>query len=284
MLKWPQKAQSAIRKFFEPLQDIDVYIEDSNDEVFYRCLLKYACGDKVKVARVFSLGGRRAVEAAAMTHNHKNRRALFIVDGDLPWVRGDASPIIQGLHRHDAYCIENLLFCEKALGLVFAQEAVLTEANAHATLDYAAWKNSISEPLLKLFAAFATVNHFDPTVPTVSKGVGVLCKKTANGTVLDSTKVQQKIEDSIQCASAKIVTQAAASDFFDKILERIKLLKDPLNAVSGKDFLLPLIDFHLQTLGCRIRRKSLRVRLAAAGDRTRFDSLAKSLEKAAAGF
>lgn len=283
MLKWPHKAQAAIRKLFEPLQDIDVYVEDSNDEVFYRCLLTHACGGKVKIARVFSLGGRPAVEAAAVVHDYMNRRALFIVDGDLPWVRGEASPTIPGLHRHEAYCIENLLFCEKALGFIFSQEAVLTEVNAHATLDYATWRKSVSEPLLNLFAAFATLNHFDPTIPTVSKGVGALCTKTTHSTALDALKVQQQISDALQNASAKTSTPTVANDFFSKVLNRIMSLKDPLNAVSGKDFLLPLVDFHLQALGCRIRRKSLRVRLAAAGDKMRFDSLAKSLEKAAAG-
>ena len=109
MLKWPERAKAAIRKLFEPLQDLDVYVEDANDEGFYRCLLNHATDGKVRVARVFALGGRNAVLSAAAAHDQRTRRAVFIVDGDLPWVKGESIPEVDGLHRHEAYCIENLL-------------------------------------------------------------------------------------------------------------------------------------------------------------------------------
>ena len=111
VFRWPKRARAAIRKLFEPLQPIDVYVEDTNDEVFYRALLNRVLDGRVHIARVFGLGGRQAVVEAAANHDHFERRALFIVDGDLEWVRGLPAPKIPYLHRHEAYCIENLLFC-----------------------------------------------------------------------------------------------------------------------------------------------------------------------------
>jgi hypothetical protein len=131
MLKWPERAKAAIVKLFEPLQPIDVYVEDTNDEAFYKTLLNKVSQDKVHIARVFALGGRKAVEDAAKVHDFSKRRALFIIDGDLDWVRGLPAPQIVGIHRHNAYCIENLLFCKKAVVQILSQDAVVSEDEAY---------------------------------------------------------------------------------------------------------------------------------------------------------
>lgn len=285
MLRWPSRARTALRKLFEPLQDIDVYVEDTNDEAFYRCLLNSASGGRVSVARVFGLGGRQAVLATATVHDHKTRRALFIIDGDLPWVRGEGPPNIVGLHQHNAYCVENLLICEEALSQLLAQEIAVTEADAATALDFHNWRNTLLSPLAELFAAFATVNEVDPTVPTVSKGAGVLCstKKKAGAPTLDLAKVRKARDHALQSAEAVLGTKPVATRYTE-ILQRILAKSDPLLAVSGKDYVIPLIDFHLQSLGCRIKRKSLRIRLASAGQRARFSALAESLLHAARGY
>lgn len=285
MLKWPTRAKAALRRLFEPLQDVDVYVEDTNDEAFYRCLLNSATNGKVSVARVFGLGGRPAVLAAAATHNHGKRRALFIIDGDLPWVRGEAPPSIVGLHQHDAYCVENLLVCEKAIGLLLSQEVAITEGEATILLDFQNWRGILLGPLTELFAAFATVSEIDPTARTVSNGAGVLCitRKKSTAPVLDAAKVQRARDQALRAAEAVLGANPVAARYA-AILQRIRAIDDPLLAVSGKDFVIPLIDFHLQALGCRIRRKSLRIRLASVGQLARFSALSESLLLASRGY
>lgn len=284
MLRWPKRANAAIRKLFEPLQDVDVYVEDINDEAFYRCLLNSATTGSVKIARIFALGGRKPVVDAAESYDHRTRPALFIVDGDLPWVRGEHAPTVVGLHCHDAYCIENLLLCEKALSTLLSQEIVVTEDEARRRLGYQDWNQSIVAPLVELFAAFATVNHFDPTVATVSQGVAVMCVQNHSSvTELDPVKVRRARDRSIALAEVAIDAPTVSAHYAG-LLSRLTTMPNPLRAISGKDFLLPLIDFHLQSLGCRIRRKSLRVRLASTGDMERFSQLANSLRLAARGY
>ncbi len=285
MLKWPDRAKSALRKLFEPLQEIDVYVEDTNDEAFYRCLLNSAANGTVKVSRVFSLGGRSAVVDAAIAHDQKTRRALFIIDGDLPWVQGKPVPSIVGLHCHDAYCIENLILCEKALVLILSQEAVITEEEAAYRLAFDNWVDAIEAPLVDLFSAFATVNAVDPTVPTVSQKVGVMCTRHSSTgiTTLDISKVNRARDKALKAAVA-IADEATVTATHRQTLSRLKGLPQPLRAVSGKDFVLPLVDFHLQSLGCRIKRSSLRVRLASAGDLRRYAPLSAALCQAASGY
>jgi len=285
MIQWPQRARAAIRKLFEPLQDIDVYVEDANDEVFYRMLLKKVSGGRVRVARVFALGGRTAVIDAAAQHDFSRRRALFLIDGDLNWVRGVPPPNVIGLHQHDAYCVENLLLCEKALAFVLAQEVVLSEEDAETALNFDAWVNSIRQPLVALFAAYGTAHEIAPEIPTVSKGVGVLCatNRRARRTSLDAEKVSRE-EARLLSAVKNIGGKGLVESTYERILRRLQSLPFPLHGVSGKDFLLPLADLLLQSHGCRIKRRSLRVRLATAGDLTRYSRLHEALLNAARGY
>lgn len=285
MIQWPQRAKAAIKKLFEPIQDIDVYVEDTNDEVFYRTLLNKVSDGKVCIARVFALGGRSAVIEAATQHDFSQRRALFLIDGDLNWVRGSPPPNVVGLHQHNAYCVENLLLCKKALAFVLSQDAVLSEEEAEKTLNFDTWVSSIQSPLITLFAAYGTAHEVAPALPTVSKGVGVLCtscRKTKH-TSLDSIKANQESEI-ILSATEKIGGKDLVTHTYSRILHRLQSLPFPLHGVSGKDFLLPLADFLLQSHGCRIKRRSLRVRLATAGDMNRFSSLHEALLNAARGY
>jgi len=284
MIRWPERAKAAIKKLFEPLQPIDVYVEDTNDEAFYRTLLNKVAQGKVNIARVYALGGRKAVIEAAGKHNHSQRRALFIIDGDLEWVRGLPPPQIIGLHQHEAYCIENLLLCEKALVQILSQEAVLAEDDAMQVLDLKKWINSIHNPLLELFSAFATVHEFAPEIKTVSQGVGKLCttQKTKGHTMLDYSKVIRAKNKALEMVEKK-AGKSLVMAYYHQTLARLNALKSPLNAVSGKDFLFPLLNFMLQSHGCRIKTKTLRMRMASSGDINRFSSLFEAIHSAALG-
>ncbi|MBI2399081.1 MAG: DUF4435 domain-containing protein [Xanthomonadales bacterium] len=261
-----------------------MYVEDVNDEAFYRSLLDFATGKKIKIARVFALGNKSEVIRVARAHDHRARRALFIIDGDLEWVRGDPVPAVVGLHRHAAYCVENLLLCEKAVVALLSQEIAVTEAEAATRFGYKSWQDSITMPLCELFSAFATSQVFVPSFATVSRGVGVMCSErlAPRRSELDQNKVatmRQAALREAESASSKADVVAELR----RVTVRVNSLPDPLAAVSGKDFLLPLLCFKLQSLGCRIKRASLRIRLACAGEASRFSSLAEALESAARG-
>jgi len=264
MIKWPTRAKAAIRSLFLPLQDIEVYVEDENDEVFYRALLKRVVEPDIKVARVLSLGNRDAVIAAANQYDYTNKPALFIIDGDLEWVREIPKAAAKGLHRHNAYCVENLLICSQAMTTILAQDAVLSEDAAAESLKFNDWLKSFDEPLIELFAAYATAQEFCPELKTVSTGVGVMCTQSKKGKVssLATAKVNQHVTSTL-AAVEKIVGKHNALAHFEKTKKRIKSLPFPVDAISGKDFIFPLLGFHLKSLGSSVNRRSLKVRLAA---------------------
>lgn len=279
MLRWPEKAQVAIRRLFRTLQPIDVFVEDKDDEVFYRKLLNFATENKITIHRVFGLGGRQKVIDAASAYDWSVRPALFIIDGDLPWIRGERCPKIKGLHQHSCYCVENLLLCELAIAKIISEELVLDEVEVVKRLDYNSWKNDLAMPLLELFAAYATVNLHDSSVPTVSNGVGVLCVQKNKTTALCPVKSASAAAAALSAASAK-VGSSATQKTYKQIRKRVDAIGDPFNVPSGKDCLLPLLNFRIQAVGCRLKKESLRYRLAASGRRERFKGLRIALEAA----
>ena len=284
MIKWPDRALGALRALFEPLQDIDVYVEDANDEVFYTHLLKRVGDDRVRVARVFAKSGRASVVQAARSHDHSARRAFFLIDGDLEWVLGRPAPAERNLFRLGAYCIENLLICRIAASHLLMQDAAMTEEAASEALKFDDWLAEIQEPLVRLFVAFACANAFAPEIATVSLGVGRLCVQVAGTgeTRLDMAKV----ESARKAAVAAAALVAAAEDVAriqQEVYARATTLPVPLHIASGKDFLLPLLDFRLQVHGCRVRRTALRIRLAHVCDLGPFVDLRIAMERAARG-
>lgn len=283
MLRWPARANAAVRALFQPLQDIDVYVEDQDDEVFYRALLQRLSGSKIRIARVLGLGGRQAVMAAATTHPQDGRPTLFIVDGDFEWVRGDPAPAAPSLIRLDAYCIENFLVCEEAIALVVSQDAVLSPDDAKLTVGLEAWLDEISDPLIQLFAAFATSNRLNPPAATVSMGVGVLCNASRRG------KPQELAQAKVERVTTKLLAEAAAvagaeatRQLYEEILARTRALSRPIDIVSGKDFLLPLVNARLQSVGCRVSRRALRMRLASSFRTDRLLALQRAMLNLAA--
>lgn len=284
MIRWPQRSLGAVAKLFEPLQDIDIYVEDAHDEVFYTHLFQRLAPNEVRIAKVFCAGNRDAVVAAASSHDHSRRRALFLIDGDLAWVRSEPAPDVARLFRLDAYCIENLLVHEPAIVQVLAEEVELMDSEAAEALKFARWENTITSPLVELFAAYACANSANPDVRTVSCGVGCLCSASTKRAVseLDRTKVATARDEALSQAVA-VFGEAVASQRYNQFLQRAQSLPRPLDIVSGKDFVLPLLDFELQKHKCKVRRRTLRIKLAKLCDQRRFAQLSVAVRDAALG-
>lgn len=285
MIKWPKRALGAVVKLFEPLQDIDVYVEDANDEVFYTHLLKRVAQNKVRIARVFSCGCRQAVIDNANSYDTTKRPALFIVDGDFEWVLGEPPPSSKApLYRLNAYCIENLIVCETAFLNLVMEEAVLSEEDAQKKLNFQSLINTIKAPLIDLFSAFATSHKHCPSKATVSKGVGRLCSKSVSSSLhkLDTEKVKQE-QITVISDVAKVIGESESLEYHKKVVARAESLSFPLDIVSGKDFLLPLLDFHLHSLDVKVKRKPLRLKLALHCKLDRFLPLLDVMEQVASG-
>lgn len=275
--KWPQKAKSALAYLFRPLQEIDVYVEDSNDTIFYSELFKRLAPANLRLTRVFPVGNRAAVIARAKSYDFSSRDALFVVDGDLEWVRGDAAP--QLVYRLDAYCIENLLIHQESATQIVIEEAVVSEDEAKETLRFEAWLDRVGAVLVELFISFAALNAVKPSEPTLSTGIGRLLTQSRKGVPphLDPTKVDKLIAEVRQKVEL-IIGTGNSKELHEKIRDRVSHLPVPADVVSGKDYLLPLFEHHLWSCtGRKTRRTSLRFRLARNCSLKRLEGLSGAL-------
>jgi hypothetical protein len=169
--------------------------------------------------------------------------------------------------------------------LILAQELSLSQEEAKNRLGYQQWRENLLAHLPALFSAYAVSNEYAPAYATVSNGVGVLCSQPTRSspTALDPYKVRHATTEALAAAAA-VLPQQKIGERYQAIHDRILALADPLAAVSGKDFLLPLMDFHVHSHACKVKRKALRMRLATAGRRDRFQPLSHALSQASKGF
>lgn len=278
MLQWPQRATPAIGKLFENLQDIDVYVEDRNDETFYKNLIQRLVNGEVRIEKVFGLSGRTSVIQKCFNHDQSKRKALFLIDGDLYFTKGLTSGISNpALHELEAYCIENYIFCETAAVRMLMEECDYDEETARTVLGFRKWIGEISKPLSDLFAAYATSHEFAPTHATVASGVGPLCKQEGKHSVLDKAKVERATLAAIKNAKSAINNEKIVDEYFEKIRNRLEIMENTLTGISGKDFLLPLLLYKLGFLGCRVSMKVMRRRLSLNCDLTKFAKLKQGL-------
>ncbi|WP_169804704.1 MULTISPECIES: DUF4435 domain-containing protein [Delftia] len=258
---------------FEPLQDVDIYVEDKGDETFYKNLLTRIFGEEVKIAKIFARNGRANVISALMEHDHNARRALFIIDGDLEFVKALPKPHSSpALHRLDAYCIENFLICQQAIVRIMMEEIDADQELANKQASFAEWISEIEKNLTGLFAAFAVLHNVDPTKATVSMGVGPLCKQVGRNSVLCEVKVQAKINEILGLAY-QVAEKEDVDNLYIEMLVNIRSQQHPHRSVSGKDFLLPLLMFKLHSMNCKVSYKVLRRRLALSCDLNSFHRL-----------
>jgi len=261
---FPERALTSKAVVFRPLQDIDIYVEDEGSEVFYTELLKRLVGRDTRIATVVPLRGRDNVLKKAEEYADP-RPALFLIDGDLHWVAGLALPTLPHIFIHPCYCVENYLFCEDAMiEIVVENHGCIERDTAKDALDWPTVRNRVETLLLPLFLEFAVAFALCPDIRTVSRGIGCLLRDSRKGSPpeLDEDKVfsvLQEVKDELVARVGRDVYEVKRS----LIEQRIKTLRDPIDAVSGKDFLVPVQMFEAGNKGGqKVQRKSFVFRLA----------------------
>jgi hypothetical protein len=280
MIRWPVQAGKAIARLFGPLQDVDIFVEDQGDEAFYTELFSKAAGNSARIAKVVGLGGCAEVIEASKTYQSK-RKALFLIDGDLPWVRGDGAPAIPRLYRLTLYCIENAILIPRAIVEVAAEEAGCSEKIASQKLDLQGWNREVIG-LVELFIRYAVLNQVDPSVRTVSGALGgVLVSEPGKLPVLCPHKTQVAINALDAEIRARLENQDADARLA-AVRENVGKLKNRLAPISGKCFLLPLLLFRVRAVAdTKLSKANLRFRLARKCGRAELFELSAALRCAA---
>ncbi len=266
MLRYKESIIPTISLFFRSKNDVDVFIEDSNDEEFYKVLL-HRLTDGKRVKKIISCKCKtELIKACEADQTDRNRKRIYLADGDLDLIIDTNRKDLKHLHILDMYCIENHLVEEEGILEVLHSNIVLDKSTIKKQLTLSNYLKSISNPLIELFLHYSITHLHEMGTKTVSNSVGTFCKQNKSLTVLDIEKVEQKIKE----LRNEIILKTGEDNYNNTIYELRQ--KWPSNSqtlltiVSAKDYILPLLTFRFKKLkgkeSFNLKWESLRIGLA----------------------
>lgn len=242
------QASSAKSVFFEEINDIDIYIEDTafGYSKLFCILFSRVFEGRYKVGKVFPLGGRGAV-VHEHAINESDRPSIYIIDGDLFLLTGDAVSNARGLYKFPYYCVENIL-CdhESLLNIMDEEDPEKDLSKINGLFNYQNWLTSNEDKLFSLFVEYGVSMILNPQEQTVAFKVSDLV--SCNKGELDDAKLLKRIEElkrlSVNCSSPEeyqVVRNKILDDFLGSGLNK-------LDVVSGKDYLFPLLKTRAKSI------------------------------------
>ena len=283
MLNRGEAAKYATPVFYQTYNDFDVYIEDTAQGYakIFADLLSRCMGSSVSLERVFPLGARLTVIAAAERELQiiNSRKSVFLVDGDLGLLTGEINPLPQNVVSLPRCCIENFLYDEESIVSVIDEESInLTANQIKDKFDYTGWMERALPPLRELFIVFATARKLGAGIQSVSLGYSSICAGK-NGEV-DSEKAK-KLSDSIILALNKNYGNKKTEEAYLFVNEKINCSSCFLSTyVSAKDFLLPLLVIRLKRIcASKASNINLKMRLAKRCSIEPLVSVAKQIKE-----
>lgn len=272
MLKFKDFVLPNVGLFFRYKNTVDVFIEDSYDEEFYLTLVNRVF-EKTghKINKLISLGCKTNVLAAC--HSDQAKRdvlRVYIVDGDLELITDSNEKKLKHLFVLDKYCIENYLIHKESIIEIIHDYLIIDRDKIEKQLSFENWLKGLSKDLIDLFLHYSISKQVCPTIPTISLGVGNLCEPIKKIPVLNEEKCNNRIKD-IKEEILKSITNEEYNDKIYELREKWPYNMDTLlKIVSGKDYILPLLEFRLHkfksTNSIKMRRETLRLRLAKLCD------------------
>jgi len=268
MLGFNKNILPNIGVFFRYKNTVDVFVEDSYDEEFYKVIINRVF-EKTghKVNKLISLGGKsKVIDACKADQDKREVKRVYIVDGDLDILNETNETSLDFLFVLNRYCIENYLIQEEPLLEIIHDNVLIEKEKIKKVLSFDNWLKGISEDLVELFIHYSICKRFVPTQATVSLGVGNLCCQKQKITVLDTDKTNSRISD-LKSEILNVISEEEYNEAVYELRQKWPASVDNvLTIVSAKDYLLPLTEFRIQKFkkikNFTLRRESLRIRLA----------------------
>lgn len=263
-----ETSKSAKSVFFEDVNDIDIFIEDTaiGFEKIYAILFSRVFSDAYSVEKVFPLGGRDSVINRHGKHVNTGRPAIYIIDGDMFFLTGGGDCSALGLFVLPFYCIDNLLCDPDAFEeLMYEEDPTHELVKIKDLFDYSGWVGENSDKLFDLFVEYGISFTLNPAVPTVSYPVNKLVACSRGNLAAD--RLEERIRE-VKDATIDAVGQDQYDAERQRIVSSHNLTgAEILKAVSGKDYLFPLLKMRARsTVKTRVPDINLKIRIAKVCD------------------
>jgi len=266
---YPPGAPGAIIALTRHNNDIHIFVEDTCQSNFWPKLLKRFLLSADRCYHVTGLGGRGKVLESCKLHQTDDFLGLFIIDSDFDLLLEKSEPSLKHLHRLQAYCIENYLLQESMLLDLITTLASFSEADAQRKFSYGTWIDQNAVSLTRIFVCYALAEHFDLGICTVTYSVHRLL--TANGSSDICRQKARKRSLAIYNQAKGKVGAKKARKKYRKIWRSAKS-SNILTFVSGKNYLLPMVQNRVRRLfGIQLKKDQF-IRLLAERVCSRIDT------------
>lgn len=281
MLRYKDFIIPTISLFFKTKNDVDIFIEDSNDEEFYRSLL-FRLTEGKKINKIISCKCKtELIKACEADQSDRERKRIYLTDGDLDLITDTNRTDLKYLFVLDRYCIENYLVDEGGILELLHSNVVLDKIVIKKQLTFNNYLKSISHSLIELFLHYSITHLHKMGTKTVSNPVGNLCKQYKTLTIIDTDKVEQKIRD----LRLEIISNIG-EDVYDETIYSLRQkwpsnLDTLVSIVSAKDYILPLLTFRFKKLkgkeSYNLKWESLRIGLAKTANLEPLENLKRTI-------
>lgn len=262
MLERSKSAKRAMAVFYQELNDINIYIEDTAhgyDRIYQNILTKLL--NDIQIKKIFAIGSRLDVLAKAREDLAKNT-SFFIVDGDLYLLGGELCDIPENVFVLERYCIENYLTERNAFHEIINEELTsFAEDSSSDFIEFDMLMTSLRENLKYLFLLFTLCHTMGTGLKNVSHGYRSIIKDEYGN--IDKDKIKK-----LTCDLYEKLSNHLTLPYLDyKIREMNKNIDEnicfALKYISAKDFTLPLLFMRARNkIPNKINNISLKTRLS----------------------
>jgi len=254
--------------FFEDVNEIDIYIEDTayGYEKLFSLIFSRIFDGKYKIKKVFPLGGRANVIEQHASHEETGRPYLYVIDGDLYLISGESISSDKGLYKLPFYCIENILCDPQAFSeLLNEEDPVSMKENLNSLFAYNEWLVNNEPKLFRLFIEYSISFKANPEKQTVSFPVNNLV--SSNDGNIDEEKLNNRASQIKQSAIDKVGNDSYIELYDSFILDFESNNLSKMDVISGKDYLFPLLKTRFKSIvKTRIPDINFKIRLAMKCD------------------
>tara|TARA_R110001583_G_scaffold71050_5_gene200534 strand:- start:42210 stop:43064 length:855 start_codon:yes stop_codon:yes gene_type:complete len=265
MLERSEKAMFSRAKFFQHVNDIDIYVEDTKvgfKKIFNNIFSRVFSG-MYRVNQVFPIGSRAEVIKKWRNCQEKERPYLFVVDGDFyilgkdDEIKGDEV----GIFRLERYSIENYFFCNKAIEVFLDEES--PDLNADVLMrnfDMEGWLKQNVLLIEKIVSIYFLASQVIPEVPTVSFKVNnLLADRFGN---LDEIKVEARFSD-LKRKILDVIDEEKFNDMYEAVRCHLGETGCAHHFLSGKTYILPMLFVRMRSfVKTNSRNDNIQIRMA----------------------
>ena len=259
---YPPRAARAIGFLKSNKNDIAIFVEDSAAPNLWTKFIRKFLPNGCEINDVTVLGGKENVIAACKVDQNRDGKRLYIIDGDIDYLTGNAKPRLKHLYRLRAYCIENYLLQQDALvDLAMSYDVSVSQSDAHTRIDLLRWYNENNDALTSVFLSYAVVMRLGCSIKTVTFHVSRLLDEQSSRKNLCAKKTSSRVfgvyRELLKTKDAQSIREAYKAS--ELIASRLHVSV----FVSGKDYLLPpIFSLMKEVFGFNIKFDAFKALLA----------------------